>query len=98
MFESRSELCATVYTEFPLRHNELPLRQNASSGPGAGTAISTAPFPAPKLCYTDFGCQTTATVRLPKPSMVATILSPLATGPTPEGVPDMMMSPGASSK
>lgn len=42
--------------------------------------------------------QTTMTVRLPTPSTWPSITSPRTTGPTPAGVPVIMMSPGFSSK
>ena len=40
----------------------------------------------------------TVTDKLPSPSIVTTITSPFAIGPTPAGVPDCMISPDASSK
>ncbi len=36
---------------------------------------------------------TTLTVSVPRPSIRASMVSPRTTGPTPEGVPDMMTSP-----
>src|SRR6056297_76575 len=41
--------------------------------------------------------QVTLTVIDPKPSTLISISSPFCTGPTPEGVPDRITSPGASS-
>ncbi len=42
--------------------------------------------------------QTTLTVSVPMPSIVASIVSPATTAATPDGVPVMMTSPAASSK
>ena len=41
---------------------------------------------------------TTRTVKAPMPSISSSIRSPLSTAATPEGVPDRMTSPAASSK